>query len=83
MGEGWRQDYGEVQELDYYEGKHLATEEVDETYLQNLTARKLADEEIEAREERMRQSRVQGDRDEYRLEVSISLRFKILGGITL
>ena len=38
------------------------------SYLESLRTRQLADEEIEAREERMRQARLQGDRNEYRLE---------------
>ena len=55
-------------ELDTYETEHLATDEVRESYLENLRTRQLADEEIEARDERMQQARLQGDRNEYRLE---------------
>ncbi len=36
--------------------------------MENLRTRQAADEEIEAREERMRQARMQGDRAENRLE---------------
>ena len=66
----WQADYAPAPELDSYETEHLADPEEDfgVSYLENLRTRQLADEEIEAREERMRQARLQGDRAEYRLE---------------
>eukprot|EP00605_Chrysophyceae_sp_TOSAG23-4_P001465 GSChrysophyteH1.ASY1.ANO1.1601.1 assembled CDS len=66
--ETWQADYVPAPELDSYEVEHLATDDVRESYLDNLRTRQLADEEIEAREERMRQARLEGDRNEYRLE---------------
>jgi DNA replication licensing factor MCM2 len=66
--ETWKSDYVPAPELDNYESEHLATEDIRETYLENLRNRQIADEEIEARDERMRQARLQGDRTENRLE---------------
>jgi len=66
----WQADYAPAPELDSYETEYLAdpNEDLGVSYLENLRTRQLADEEIEARDERMRQARMQGDRAEYRLE---------------
>ena len=55
-------------ELDTYEGEHLDESQIDESFLENLRARQLADEEMDARDERLRQARLVGEQEEYRLQ---------------
>ena len=54
-------DYVAAPELDVYEKEHLDDRVFDESYLENLRNRQLADEEIEARLEAQRRAREKDD----------------------
>ena len=54
--------------MDAYDASQIDNTVVDENFLEGLRNRQLADEEMDARDERFRQARVAGELDEYERE---------------